>query len=174
MKKGCYWMISPDRLHVVEGEIQRFLAQEGRSLIESGEAPQTSHHQNCEYFWLIHTTQLFLSHADSAQPMQCNPTKSTGKQSAPRTNRPPLRRPPPPSSSYANCQKMNDIFGINWDPYIAGNACLPKPYPPQYYNQYGGIPPYGSPMGYMQQVCAIKTKTTKTRSPIYLSPIVFN
>ena len=84
-----------------------------------------------------------------------NPVKSTGKQSAASRSYRPVRCPPqpPPPSSYANCQKMNDIFGINWDPYVAGNSCLPKPYPPpHYYNQYGGMHPYGSPMGYMHQV----------------------
>ena len=35
-------MVAPDRVHVVEGEIQRFLAQEGRCLIENGEAPKTN------------------------------------------------------------------------------------------------------------------------------------
>ena len=157
MKKGCYWMVAPDRVHVVEGEIQRFLAQEGRCLIENGEAPKTNHHQNCRCF--EHDTQrnFIPSFADTAQPMQfINPIKSTGKQSAASRSYRPVRHhpPPPPPSSYANCQKMNDIFGINWDPYVAGNSCLPKPYPPHYYNQYGGgMHPFGSPMGYMQQVC---------------------
>ena len=37
MKKGCYWMINPERLHVVESEIEKFLRKEGRSLVENGE-----------------------------------------------------------------------------------------------------------------------------------------
>ena len=35
MKNGCYWMVFPDRVNVVEGEIQRFLVQEGWGVKEA-------------------------------------------------------------------------------------------------------------------------------------------
>ena len=48
MKKGCYWMITPERRHIVESEIQRFLMQEGRNLIENGDPPNTTNQPTCE------------------------------------------------------------------------------------------------------------------------------
>ena len=61
-------MVALDRVHVVEGEIQRFLAQEGRCLIENGEAPKTNHHQNCKCFVnAMQNVTLFLSFANPSE-----------------------------------------------------------------------------------------------------------
>ena len=51
-KKGCYWMINPERLHVVESEIEKFLRTDGRSLVENGEQQPCSSAcpPACEFF----------------------------------------------------------------------------------------------------------------------------